>query len=113
NSVSVGDGIYKSTDAGDTWMNMGLPESERISRILVDPASPSTVYAAVPGKLWSDSDERGLYKTTDAGKTWSKILKGPNASTGCSAISMDPHNPRTIFAGLWDFRRKGWTFRSG
>jgi photosystem II stability/assembly factor-like uncharacterized protein len=68
---------------------------------------------AFPGKLWSDSDDRGVYKTTDGGKSWTKILKGPNASTGCSMMSMDPSNPKTIYAGMWDFRRKGWTFRSG
>jgi photosystem II stability/assembly factor-like uncharacterized protein len=71
------------------------------------------VYACVPGKLWSDSEERGLYKTGDGGKTWSKILKGANLSTGCSTISMDPRDPKTLYAGTWDFRRKGWTFRSG
>src|SRR6185369_9095991 len=88
-------------------------ESERIARVLVDPTDTNTVYVAVPGKQWSDSEERGLYKTTDGGKSWAKILKGPNASTGCSMISMDKQNPKTIYAGLWDFRRKGWTFRSG
>jgi len=113
NSVSVGDGIYKSTDGGDNWTNMGLKESERIAKILVDPVDTNTVYVAVPGKLWSDSDDRGLYKTTDGGKTWARILKGANPSTGCSTVSMDPQNPKTIFAGMWDFRRKGWTFRSG
>jgi photosystem II stability/assembly factor-like uncharacterized protein len=113
NSVSVGDGIYKSTDGGDTWTNMGLKESERIAKILVDPADTNSVYVCVPGKLWSDSDERGLYKTTDGGKTWAKILKGANASTGCSMISMNSQNSKTIYAGMWDFRRKGWTFRSG
>ncbi len=113
NSVSVGDGVYKSTDGGDTWTNMGLKESERISRILVDPTNSNTVYVCVPGKLWSDSDERGVYKTTDGGKTWSKILAGANKSTGCSMMSMDPSAPNTLFAGMWDFRRTGWTFRSG
>src|SRR5450432_4219983 len=78
NSVSVGDGIYKSTDGGENWTNMGLKESERIVKILVDPSAPNTVYACVPGKLWSDSDDRGVYKTTDGGKSWSKVLKGPN-----------------------------------
>ena len=113
NSVSIGDGIYKTTDGGENWTNLGLKESERIAKILIDPSAPNTVYVCVPGKLWSDSDDRGVYKTTDGGKSWTKILKGPNASTGCSMMSMDPSNPKTIYAGMWDFRRKGWTFRSG
>ena len=113
NSVSIGDGIYKSVDGGDNWVNVGLPESERIAKILVDPTESNTIYACVPGKLWSDSDQRGLYKTTDGGKAWVKVLKGANASTGCSMASLDPQNPKTIYAGMWDFRRQGWTFRSG
>ncbi len=113
NSVSIGDGIYKSVDGGDNWVNVGLPESERIAKILVDPTESNTVYACVPGRLWSDSDQRGLYKTTDGGKAWVKVLKGANASTGCSMASLDPQNPKTIYAGMWDFRRQGWTFRSG
>ncbi len=71
NSTSVGDGIYKSTDGGETWTHMGLPNSERITRIVVDPKDGNTVYACVPGKLWSDSAERGLYKTSNGGQTWS------------------------------------------
>src|SRR5438876_10929084 len=113
NSASIGDGIYKSTDGGENWTNMGLKESERIAKILIDPSAPNTVYACVPGKLWSDSNDRGVYKTTDGGKTWTKVLKGTNASTGCSMMSRDPQTPKTLFAGMWDFRRKGWTFRSG
>jgi photosystem II stability/assembly factor-like uncharacterized protein len=113
NSVSVGDGIYKSNDGGENWTNVGLKESERISKILVDPSDSKIVYACVPGKLWSDSNERGLYKTTDAGKTWTHILNGANASTGCSMIAMDAHAPKILYAGMWDFHRKGWTFRSG
>ncbi len=113
NSVSIGDGIYKSTDAGENWTNMGLKGSEHIAKILVDPKDGNTVYACVPGKLWSDSADRGVYKTADGGKTWSQILKGSNLSTGCSMISMSSQDPHTLYAGLWDFRRKGWTFRSG
>ncbi|HEX5706623.1 MAG TPA: hypothetical protein VFX96_04975 [Pyrinomonadaceae bacterium] len=113
NSVSVGDGVYKSVDGGDNWTNVGLKESERISKIIVDPSDTNTVYVCAPGKLWSDSDERGVYKTTDGGRTWTKILKGANLSTGCSMMSMDSKNSKTIYAGLWDFRRRGWTFRSG
>ncbi len=84
NSVSIGDGIYKSNDGGETWTHSGLDKSERISKILVDPNNSDVVYAAVPGALWSDSADRGLYKTTDGGKTWNLILKGSNLSTGCS-----------------------------
>ena len=113
NSVSLGNGIYKSTDGGETWAWMGLPNSERITRILVDPRRSDTVYACVPGRLWSDSADRGLYKTIDGGRTWVLALKGNNLSTGCSSIAIDPANPDRLLAGLWDFRRKGWTFRSG
>lgn len=113
NSVSIGNGVYRSDDGGETWTHMGLPESERVNRILVHPKNGDVVYVCVPGKLWSDSADRGLYKTTDGGKTWSLILKGPNLSTGCSGLTMDPSNPDRLYAGLWDFRRKGWTFRSG
>jgi len=113
NSVSIGDGIYRSTDGGENWTNLGLRDSERVSKILIDPKDSDTIYACVPGKLWSDSEERGVYRTTDGGKTWNKILKGANLSTGCSMISMNSQNPRVLFAGMWDFRRKGWTFRSG
>jgi photosystem II stability/assembly factor-like uncharacterized protein len=113
NSVSIGDGIYKSTDGGDNWTNVGLKNSERISKILIDPRDGNTVYACVPGKLWSDSDDRGVYKTTDGGKSWTKVLKGMNASTGCSMISMSSRDSKTLYAGMWDFRRTGWSFRSG
>src|SRR5262249_32627731 len=80
NSVSIGDGIYKSTDDGETWTHMGLPHSERIARILVHPNRGDVVYACVPGQLWSDSPDRGVYKTTDGGRTWSLALKGTNLS---------------------------------
>lgn len=113
NSVSIGNGIYKSTDGGETWTNMGLPGTERITRILVHPKDSNTVYVCAPGPLWSDSAERGLYKTTDGGKSWSLILKGANLSTGCGSVAMDPSDPDHLIAGTWDFRRKGWTFRSG
>ncbi|MDP9088241.1 MAG: sialidase [Pseudomonadota bacterium] len=113
NSVSVGDGIYKSTDGGETWVHAGLPESERIAKIVVDPRSADTVYACVPGRLWGDTADRGVYKTSDGGKHWNLVLKGGNLSTGCGSLAMDPRNPDVLMAGLWDFRRKGWTFRSG
>src|SRR5215469_13616967 len=113
NSVSIGDGIYKSTDGGESWSNVGLPNSERIAKILVDPRSSNTVFACVPGKLWSDSAERGLYRTTDGGKSWVLVLKGANLSTGCASIAQQPGHPGVLLAGMWDFRRWGWSYRSG
>ncbi len=113
NSVSIGDGVYRSTDGGESWTHVGLAESERIAKLIVDPRASETVYACVPGKLWSDSAERGVYKTTDGGKSWTLVLKGANSSTGCGSVAMDPSNPDVLVAGLWDFRRQGWTFRSG
>ena len=113
NSVSIGNGIYRSTDGGESWTHVGLPDSERIAKLIVDPRASDTVYACVPGKLWSDSTERGLYKTVDGGKSWTLVLKGSNASTGCGSVAIDPSNPDVLLAGLWDFRRQGWTFRSG
>ena len=113
NSTSIGNGIYHSTDGGDTWTNAGLPNSERIVKIAVNPNDSNSVLACVTGKLWSDSTERGVYRTSDSGKNWNQVLKGANASTGCGGMSMDSKNPNVVFASLWDFRRKGWTFRSG
>ena len=113
NSVSVGNGVYKSVDGGETWTNVGLPTTERIVRILVHPKNGNIVYVCAPGKLWSDSADRGLYKTTDGGRTWSLILKGANLSTGCSSVAMDPANPDHLLAGTWDFQRKPYEFRSG
>ena len=113
NSVSVGNGVYKSTDGGETWAHVGLPATERISRIIVNPKNGNVVYVCAPGALWSDSPDRGLYKTSDGGKTWSLVLKGANLSTGCSSVAMDPLNSEHLLAGTWDFRRKAYEFRSG
>src|SRR5437773_1333186 len=113
NSVSVGDGVYKSIDGGENWTNLGLKDSEHIAKILVDPKDSNTVYACGTGHLWDDNDERGVYKTADGGKTWRKVLAGANGSTGCGMMAMSRQEPKTVYASLWDFRRQGWTFRSG
>src|SRR5437899_4006547 len=113
NTVSIGDGIHKSTDGGETWTHGGLENYERIAKIAVSPKNSDTVFVAVPGALWSDSPDRGLYRTTDGGKTWKQILKGSNISTGCTSIEMDPTNPDVMFAAMWDFRRKGREYRYG
>src|SRR3984885_12105635 len=113
NSVSVGDGVYKSTDGGENWSNVGLKDSEHIAKILVNPGDSNDVLACATGHLWDDNDERGVYQTTDGGKTWKKVLAGANGSSGCAMIARSKQEPKTIYAAMWDFRRQGWTFRSG
>lgn len=112
NSVSVGEGVFKTTDGGDTWTKMGLPDSERIAGIAVDPTDSNTVYVAAMGHLWSSGGERGLFKTTDGGKTWKRILFS-NEDSGCASLAMDPKDPKTLFATLWQHRRKPYAFESG
>jgi photosystem II stability/assembly factor-like uncharacterized protein len=102
NTVSVGNGVYKTTDGGENWTFMGLPNSEHISKVVIHPQNPNTVYVAVVGKLWGNSSERGLYKTTDGGKNWQRILF-VNDSTGCADFIMNPsqsgHPLRQYVAG--------------
>ncbi|WP_396210952.1 WD40/YVTN/BNR-like repeat-containing protein [Flavobacterium sp.] len=112
NSVSAGDGIYKSTDGGLNWINMGLPKSDRISSIVIDPRNSDNVWVGVLGALWGDSDERGIYNSKDGGKTWSKIY-GIDSKTGCSDLVIDPKNPDIMYASFWEFRRTAWSFNSG
>ena len=112
NSVSVGDGLYKTVDGGTNWIKMGFDKSERIAGIQVNPKNPNEVYVAVLGALWSDSEERGLYKTIDGGKTWDKILY-VDKTTGCSDLLLDPSNPNVVYASFWEFRRGAWFFNSG
>jgi photosystem II stability/assembly factor-like uncharacterized protein len=113
NSVSVGDGVYKSTDGGENWSNVGLKDSEHIAKILVNPSDSNNVLVCAMGHLWDDNDERGVYQTSDGGKTWNKVLAGANGSTGCAMIARSKQDAKTIYAAMWDFRRQGWTFRSG
>ena len=112
NSVAVGLGLYKTTDAGRNWTRVGLENSEHISKIILHPTDANTLYVAVPGKLWSDSPDRGLYKTSDGGKTWAKILY-TDEKTGCADIIMDPRNPDVLLASMWQFRRSPYSFVSG
>jgi len=112
NSVSIGTGLYKSEDAGETWQKVGLDSTEHIAKIVIDPRNDKIVYVAAPGPLWSDSKHRGLYKTTDGGKTWDIILY-VNETTGCGDVAVDPKNPKIIYANMWEFRRKPWSFSSG
>ena len=112
NSVSVGDGLYKSTDGGNNWKKIGLENSERIANIIVNPKNSNEIFVAVLGALWSDSNERGVYKSSDGGVTWENILY-LNESTGCADLAIDPSNPNILYASMWEFRRTGWSFNSG
>ena len=112
NSVSIGDGLYKSTDGGATWNKLGFDKSERIANVIVNPKNSNEIYVGVLGALWSDSDERGVYKSNDGGATWNKILY-VDTETGCADLTMDPNNPNILYASMWEFRRSGWSFNSG
>ena len=112
NSVSAGDGIYKTIDGGKNWTKMGLEKTDRIASIQIDPSNPNIIYVAAMGALWGDSEDRGVYKTEDGGKTWKKILY-VNATTGCSELVMDPTNPKIVYAAFWEFRRTAYSFSSG
>ena len=116
NSSDWGDGVYRSTDGGEKWQNIGLKSSRAIARIVVDPKKPDVAYVAAMGNLWKDGGERGLFKTTDAGKTWKLILKAAaphDARTGCGDVVIDPTNPEIIYAALYARQRTPWSFTSG
>ncbi|HUK31474.1 MAG TPA: hypothetical protein VLV89_10195 [Candidatus Acidoferrum sp.] len=97
----AGDGIYKSVDGGKTWTNMGLPDSGRIGRIVVDPRNADNVFVCALGRMTGPQKERGVYRTMDGGKNWELVLTTEEGKTGCSGLSMDPHNSRVLFAGMW------------
>src|SRR5678816_2194651 len=110
--VAYGDGVYKSIDGGKSWTNMGLKQSEHIGRILIDPRNSDVVYVAAQGPLWKKGGDRGVYKTTDGGKTWTKIL-GVDDWTGANDIQLDPRNPDILIATTWQRVRRVYTFIAG
>jgi photosystem II stability/assembly factor-like uncharacterized protein len=108
----IGNGIYKSTDAGKNWTNMGLQETGRIGRIIVHPSNPDIVFVCALGRATGPQQERGVYRTVDGGQHWERVLfAGDNI--GCSGLSMDPHNPRVLFAGMWQLELHTWAEFSG
>jgi len=112
NDVSYGDGVYKTTDGGKTWKNVGLAATRHIARILIDPKDPDHVIVGALGDVFADSKDRGVYVTDDGGKTWTQTLYvGP--ASGTSELAMDPNDPKVVYASIWQFRREPWTFHSG
>ena len=116
NSSEWGDGVYRSTDGGEHWTNVGLKESRAIARIVVHPAKPEVAYVAAMGNLWKDGGDRGLYKTVDGGKTWKLVLQAPapnDSRTGSGDVVLDPSNPETVYATLYARQRTPWSFAFG
>ena len=112
NSLNGGDGIYRSLDGGKNWKKMGLEKTRHIHRIIIHPNDPNTIYAGAIGSPWGEHEERGVYKTTDGGKTWNRILFN-NIRTGVAELIMDPSNPNKLIAAMWEHKRDPWFFKSG
>lgn len=112
NSASFGNGVYRSTDAGESWKHLGLTDTEKIKRIKVHPTDPDTAWVCALGHEWGPNEERGVFKTTDGGKSWKKVLYVDN-TTSCSDLDIDSQNPRILYAGMWTNQRKPWRFDSG
>ncbi|MFY0603411.1 MAG: hypothetical protein JXQ93_05645 [Flavobacteriaceae bacterium] len=112
NSLNGGYGIFKSLDGGKSWKSMGLKNTRHIHRIIVDPTNPNTVYVGAIGSPWGEHKERGVYKTTDGGKTWKQVLYN-NIKTGAADLIMDPSNPNKLIAAMWEHKRDPWFFKSG
>tara|TARA_B100000787_G_scaffold170309_1_gene166160 strand:- start:40251 stop:43403 length:3153 start_codon:yes stop_codon:yes gene_type:complete len=112
NSLNGGYGIYKSLDGGKNWIAMGLQKTRNIHRIIIDPTNPNTIYVGAIGSPWGEHKERGVYKTTDGGKTWKQILY-KNIKTGVADLVMDPSNPNKLIAAMWEHKRDPWFFKSG
>ncbi len=111
-AVAFGDGVYKSEDGGRTWRNMGLRQSEHIGRIVIDPRDSRVIYVAAQGPLWAEGGDRGLYKSTDGGETWTKLLSGEKWA-GVNDVSLDPRNPDILVASTWQRHRQVWGYIAG
>ncbi len=112
NSLNGGYGVYKSLDGGKSWKGMGLEKTRHIHRVIIDPTDPNTVYVGAIGSPWGEHPERGVFKTTDGGQTWNKILFANN-KTGVGDMVMDPNNPNKLIVGMWEHKRDPWFFKSG
>lgn len=111
-TTSQGDGMWKSTDAGKTWTHIGLEKSGQIAKIEIHPGNPDIVWVAVQGQIWGPNEERGVFRTSDGGNSWEHVLQ-VSANTGASDLSLDPTNPRILYAAMWNHGRKPWFIHSG
>ena len=111
-NISIGNGVYRSNDAGETWEHRGLDDTGRIGRMIVHPGDPDLAYACALGHVYGPQQDRGVYRTTDGGGTWERLLF-VDENTGCSDLVMDPNNPRILFAGMWEVEVNTWSRRSG
>ncbi|HEV7700460.1 MAG TPA: hypothetical protein VGO43_09565, partial [Pyrinomonadaceae bacterium] len=111
-NVQSGDGVYKSLDGGKTWKNVGLADTQQISRVRVNPKDPNIIFVAAIGHVWGNNEQRGIFRSKDGGKTWDKVLYR-NAEAGASDLVMDPSNPNTLYAAFWQMGRKPWRMDSG
>jgi photosystem II stability/assembly factor-like uncharacterized protein len=112
NSISIGDGVYKTTDGGENWERMGLEGTERIAAVVIDPKNSDTVFVCATGHAFDAHPDRGVYRTRDGGKSWEKVLFVDNG-TGCGDLAIDPQDGNILYAGMWQYRRLPWTFNSG
>jgi photosystem II stability/assembly factor-like uncharacterized protein len=112
NNASIGDGMYKSVDGGEHWTHIGLEKSDKIARIVIDSRNPDVVFACALGREWGPNEERGVFKTVDGGKSWSKVLY-VDAQTACSDVAIDPGNSNIVYAGMYTYRRWAWHLESG
>ncbi len=112
-SSSYGNGAFRSTDAGKTWTRIGLETTKQVAAVRVHPSNPDLVYVAAQGDRWKGTPDRGIYRSTDGGRNWTHVLKGVNATSGANDLTMDPVNPRILYASFWDHQRVPWQVRSG
>jgi photosystem II stability/assembly factor-like uncharacterized protein len=111
-NISYGNGVYKSVDAGKTWKNVGLKDTQHIGAVIIDPRNPNVVFVAALGHAYGSNEERGVFRTTDGGATWQKVLYKDN-KTGAIDVVFDPNNANTLFASLWEVYRNPWSLNSG